>query len=126
MKRGFTILELMAAIVVISIGVLGAYSVVQQIFSATFVSSTRLTATYLAQEGIENIRNIRDINWLQGNDWDEGMVNNSESDVLPEYNRETTISDNPDGSIKVLVKVTFLGRGNNQEIIVEENLYDWK
>jgi len=126
MKKGFTILELMIAVVVISIGVLGAYSVVQQIFSITFISSTRLTSAYLAQEGIEKTRNTRDANWLQGNDWDDGIVNKSESNILPKYNRETTISSNPDGSLKVSVKVTFSGRGDNQEIIVEENLYDWK
>lgn len=57
-------IEVIVAIFVMTVGVLGAYSVVQQIIVYTSISSSRLTAAYLAQEGIEIVRNIRDTNWL--------------------------------------------------------------
>jgi len=72
-KAGFTLLEVIFAIFVISVGVMGAYSVIQKTMSETYQSSFRLTAAYLAQEGIEIVRNIRDNNWLQGVAWNNGL-----------------------------------------------------
>lgn len=76
-KKGFTMIEVLAAIYVITVGVMGIFSLVQQIISFTDISSSRLTAIYLAQEGIEIVRNIRDGNWLEGRivevSWDEGL-----------------------------------------------------
>lgn len=126
MSRGFTILELLAAILVIAIGVLSAYTVTQQIIAYTFSSASRLTGAYLAKEGIEIIRNIRDTNWLEGAYWRDGIFNTSENNVLLNYNRETTISSNPDESINVSVEVSWDIRGDDGIIIVQENLYDWK
>lgn len=71
-RKGFTLIELIIVIFVLAIGVLGVYSVYSQIISYTTISLSRLTASYLAQEGIEIVRNIRDTNWLEGasNPWD--------------------------------------------------------
>ena len=60
--KGFTILEVLVAIFVITIGVISAFNVVQNINIFSRVNSSRLTATYLAQEGVELIRNRRDSN----------------------------------------------------------------
>ena len=70
LKKGFTMLEVIFAIFVILVGVLGSYTVIQKTISYTYQSSLRLTAAYLAQEGIEVVRNIRDANWVQGEAWD--------------------------------------------------------
>ena len=72
-KRGFTMVEVLIAIFVVTIGVVGSYIILQQIFVNTFISSSRLTAAYLAKEGFEIVRNVRDSNWIAGNDWDEGL-----------------------------------------------------
>ncbi len=37
------------------------------------LSSSRLTAIYLTQEGMEIVRNIRDTNWLEGALWNDGL-----------------------------------------------------
>lgn len=75
-NKGFTLLEIIVAIFVLLVGVLGAYSVTQQIISYTHSAANRLTAAYLAKEGIEIVRNIRDTNWLEGssNPWDEDLT----------------------------------------------------
>ncbi len=128
-RQGFTILELMAAVTVMIIGVLGAYSIVQNMFALTFDSSIRLTAAYLAQEGMENVRSTRDDNWLNDKPWHQGITLNQpqvETNVIPNYNRETTVT--MDGENKVMnveVKVIFNGKGGTKELIVEEKLYDW-
>jgi len=43
---------------------LASYSMVQKMLIYTFTSSARLTAAYLAEEGIEVVRNIRDNAWM--------------------------------------------------------------
>jgi hypothetical protein len=78
-KKGFTLLEAVIGIFIIVVGLVGGLSAVLQIVSLSSVSSGRLTAAYLAQEGIEIIRNIRDTNWLEARTatstpWDEGLT----------------------------------------------------
>ena len=63
-KKGFTIIELVITIFILSFGVIGVFSAFSIITILTSDSADRLTATYLAQEGMEIIRNIRDKNWL--------------------------------------------------------------
>ena len=73
-NKGFTVLELLAAILVITIGVLTAYSVTQRIFIQTIDSANRIHAVYLAKEGVEIVRNIRDTNWIEWSPgWDDGL-----------------------------------------------------
>ena len=88
---GFTILELIVAIFVMTVGVLGAYAVVQQIIVYNSISSSRLTAAYLAQEGIELVRNIRDTNWLTVPSvaWNNGL---GAGDYEADWNDETLTS----------------------------------
>lgn len=127
-KNGFTILELMVTIVVILIGVLGAYSVIQDILLSTAKSSNRLTATYLAQEGIELIRNERDTNWIIGppTSWTNNILNiNNVENVLTHYERITRTSLN-ENALNVIVEVSWDIRGSSGIISVEERLYDWK
>jgi len=76
LNKGFTILEVIIAIFVVTIGVLAAYTVTQQMISYTYRSASRLTAVYLAMEGIEIVRNIRDTNWLESApSWKDGLIN---------------------------------------------------
>lgn len=73
-QKGFTLLELTVAIFVIMVGIVGALSALQKATSTTFVSSSKLTAAYLAQEGIEIVRNLRDTNWIADLSWDNGII----------------------------------------------------
>ena len=73
MNKGFTLLEVIFAIFVISIGVLSAYSVIQKTISEIYQSSLHLTAAYLVQEGVEIVRNKRDANWSGGAAWNSGL-----------------------------------------------------
>jgi len=66
-------IELLIAIFIIAISLIAIYGVTQTILSGARVSIFRFKATYLAQEGIEIIRNIRDNNIISGNDWNAGF-----------------------------------------------------
>ncbi|MFH1822647.1 MAG: prepilin-type N-terminal cleavage/methylation domain-containing protein [Patescibacteria group bacterium] len=72
-KNGFSILEVIAAIFIISLGLIGVLSLILQNIQVQYVNRNMLIGTELAQEGIELIRNIRDDNWLAGRDWDNGL-----------------------------------------------------
>ncbi|OIO48901.1 hypothetical protein COX74_02040 [bacterium (Candidatus Gribaldobacteria) CG_4_10_14_0_2_um_filter_41_16] len=79
-KLGFTLLEIMVAIAVFSVGILGVYALVPMAILLGSENSDRFTAAQLALEGLEIVRNIRDSNWLEQNSnpsnlWNEGLDN---------------------------------------------------
>lgn len=74
-STGFTMLEMIIAIFILVTAIIGSYSVFSRIMVSTSIISSKLIASYLAQEGIEITRNIRDTNWLKGLSWDNSLTN---------------------------------------------------
>lgn len=152
MNKGFTILEVLITMLIVTIGGLAAYAMVQQIVFATFASGYRLTAAFLAKEGIEIVRNIRDTNWLEQEDWDNDLVAgdweadfndglllsyaerklrfsssfyNYDSGTETRYKRKITITPDGPDKLKISVGVEWIERGDIYTITVQENLYNW-
>lgn len=73
-KEGFSLAEVIVAIFIITIGITGSLSLISYSISSAAVGKSQIIATSLAQEGMEIIRNIRDSNWLEDVDWDDGLV----------------------------------------------------
>ena len=78
-SKGFTIIELMVAIVILSFGIMGAYGAFFPFVNATYAISQKFTAAYLAQEGLEITRNIRDNNFIARSrgrniQWSDGLL----------------------------------------------------
>lgn len=78
-QRGFTILESIVAILVLSLSVSGVFSAVQQSLSQAIIAKDEVKAFYLAQEAVEIIRNKRDINQLDkinggSRTWLDGII----------------------------------------------------
>ncbi len=67
LSKGFTLLEVIAAIFLLTTGVIGILSLISQTIVSTQITSSRLVASYLAQEGIEIVKNLRDTNFLKIN-----------------------------------------------------------
>jgi len=65
-KRGFSLIELIVAIFFVSVALPGILSAISKAMEEAEDSTLRLRAIYLAQEGIEIVRNIRDTKWLNG------------------------------------------------------------
>lgn len=59
-KKGFTIVESLASIAILVTAIIGTMSAVQTGISSYIFSKDQITAFYLAQEGFEQIRNLRD------------------------------------------------------------------
>ncbi len=85
--QGFTLIEVVIALFLVIVGIGGAFTLIQQVISFISISSSKLTAAYLSQEGIEIVRNVRDTNWLEGgtNPWDEGLTDCSTGCIV-DYN----------------------------------------
>jgi prepilin-type N-terminal cleavage/methylation domain-containing protein len=85
-KKGFTVIEVMVALFIIVTGIVGISGLLSQTVASSSLVSSKLIAGYLAQEGIEIVRNIRDSNWLEQRSepaifWDQGIpVGNWEAD----------------------------------------------
>jgi prepilin-type N-terminal cleavage/methylation domain-containing protein len=73
-KNGFTLIELVIAIFILVVAIIGVYNAFSIIVVMTTDSSSRFTAAYLAQDGMEIIRNIRDNNWVLDQPWKTGLT----------------------------------------------------
>ena len=79
-QAGFTVLEALIAISIIVIGVGGVFGLTSRTVADSSANNNKLVAVYLAQEGIEIVRNIRDTNYLKirqavpGAAWDDGII----------------------------------------------------
>jgi len=153
-NRGFTLLEVSVAIFILSLGVAGAFTLIQKTAIFTPITISRVTAAYLLQEGFEIVRNIRDGNWLEGEEWNDGIREGdweidyktrnlketylgrylkidsdgfySYSDGTPtKFKRKITILKSDTEVIEILVEIQWQERGKNYSLSGQENLYNW-
>ena len=71
--KGFTLVEALVAITILITGILSALTLVTRALYSTSIIQDRIIASFLAQEGIEFIRQKRDTNFIekfQGDDRD--------------------------------------------------------
>ncbi len=62
-QSGFSIIEVMAVVFIVSVGMVGMMTLVNQSIQAQRLNRHSLVAYQLAQEGVELVRVIRDSNW---------------------------------------------------------------
>lgn len=81
-KKGFTLVEALIAMSVLIIGIFSGFVLVTRALYNAAVIQDRLTASFLAQEGVELVRQIRDTNFIkildnQSIDWRNGLEDGS-------------------------------------------------
>ena len=92
-EKGFTILETLFAIVVITVGLVGVIGLIVYTISISRVSPDKVIAANLAQEGIEIVRNIRDSNWIEDVSWDKDIPLGNSVPIFTDSNRNDWPSD---------------------------------
>ncbi|MDD4989765.1 MAG: type II secretion system protein [Candidatus Pacebacteria bacterium] len=150
---GFTLIEIIIAITVMTIGIVGSYAVVPAMVRNQAVNLDEFTASQLAHEAMEIVRNFRDTNWLNDLDWKAGLLACSsgceidyndpgfssfqdrflqiDSNGLFNYGlgasskfkRKIIIQEQGD-ALNVKIQVLWNGKGSPFE--AEENFYDWR
>lgn len=92
--KGFSLIEVLVAITVLIVGLVGVVGLIVYNISISRASPEKVIAVNLAQEGIEVVRNIRDSNWLAGNDWKENIKGTgNEKTGRIEYNNVGGLKD---------------------------------
>lgn len=81
-NKGFSILEVVIAMGIITVGLLGVSSLALQNLQVETINKNYLVASMLAQEGMELVRNVRDTNFLKANDWKTGSGAGTDSDIV--------------------------------------------
>ena len=140
-RAGFTLVEALVALTVLSIGLIGAYSAATStLFLATSLKNSMI-ASGLAQEGTEVIRAIRDTNWFAEASFDTGL---STGTYEVEWNSVPPLTNYQDrflyrgsgGRYKYAVtpggvltifkrKITVTNPGNGQDVTVVSEV-TWK
>lgn len=69
-RRGFTLIEILIAIFVFSVGILAVLSLVTQNLRTMHGADVHRSAAFLAQESLSLLSHIRDTNVANGVSWD--------------------------------------------------------
>jgi prepilin-type N-terminal cleavage/methylation domain-containing protein len=81
-SRGFTLIETLVAVFILSVSIAGPLTVASRALSAALVAKNQITAFYLAQDAIEYIRFARDTNKLSGaTNWLTGAGSTAPIDI---------------------------------------------
>lgn len=77
-NKGFTLVESLVAVAILSLSILSAFTAVQGSLQYSINTKDQITAFYLIQEAMEYVKNIRDENALMalsgaGNTWLTGL-----------------------------------------------------
>lgn len=72
-RRGFSLAEVIIALGILTFGLIAIASLLLQNMQVEVLNKNYLVASMLAQEGVELVRNVRDENWVQFNDWLEDI-----------------------------------------------------
>ena len=119
-NKGFTLIELVIAIFILVVAIIGVYNAFSTIVIMTTDSSSRFTAAYLAQDGMEIIRNIRDNNWVKNTttktDWKTGLTG-CEAGCEADYKTGT--------SQEITPLRGYLGGGNYLKINNDDGFYSY-
>ena len=83
-NNGQLLIELMVAMSVMVIGLLGIFAVLSQTIGLNKIASNQYVAANLASEGIEVVKNILDTNTINNRPWNEGLSVNGDYGV--QYN----------------------------------------
>ncbi|HAU40296.1 MAG: hypothetical protein UV80_C0001G0054 [Candidatus Peregrinibacteria bacterium GW2011_GWF2_43_17] len=73
-KKGFTLVEVLIAVAVLATTLTAMATLVIVTMRANQANMNTLQAYYLAEQGIEAMRNTRDSNWLQNYSWNKGFA----------------------------------------------------
>jgi len=73
-NKSFSLLGVLIAIYIITMGIIGIIGLMANTITRSKITGNGVVAIGLAQEGIEIVKDIRGTNWMNGDAWDEGII----------------------------------------------------
>lgn len=132
-NRGFSIVEIVVASSVLAFLIVGLASAYLNFNNYSLASGLRMRAFFLAEEGLEATRNIRDNNFanlIAGNyglSKSGGQWNfSSNSEIIDEFSRQITISEIDARTKKIESKISWLKGLAPSSIILTTYLTNWQ
>ena len=127
-KSGFTLIEVLTALFVLTMGMVGVTALLTRTASFTAGVNSTLTASFLSQEGLEIARNTRDTNFLKIRkglpvQWDNGLA---QGDPPPApFQRTITVAQLSPGILEVSAKVSWTEKGAQKSVTASTYLTNW-
>lgn len=78
LQKGFTLIETLVAISILLLSIIGPMEIAARGLFSAYYARDEITAYYLAQEGVEYVRNLRDTKYLV--DFKEGQIKSRSAD----------------------------------------------
>jgi prepilin-type N-terminal cleavage/methylation domain-containing protein len=133
-NKGFTLVETLVSISIFSMAILGLLSVLASSITNTTYAKQKMAADYLAQEGIEYMRNVRDtlvlydpVNAQHG--WDTfkvaSMVYPITNPDFIGFTRTITLTPVSSDEVRISSNVSWKQGSENYNITFSENLFNW-
>jgi len=131
---GFTLVETLIAISIFSVSIVAMMSILGRGISDVNYAKKKLTASYLAQEGIEYVRNMRDnavlYTDITGNDW-ATFRDGTLASITPSPPVDSSFTRaiqkiviNPN-EVKIYSTVSWNQGSGPISISLTENLFNW-
>jgi len=114
MKNGFTLIEVLLAVFIITVAVLGLYNGINYSYHSVETAKEIFVASYLAEEGIELVKNIRDSNFVTpGASFNQGLSNCTSSfGCRIDYDDNSLTQNTDEASSKTLLWINASGAYN--------------
>jgi len=107
-KAGFSLVEIITVLLVISIGMAGTLALITQSVQGQNLNKNTLVAYQLAQEGVELIRFVRDNNWRKAQSWDTSL---SDGNYYMDYTNDAPT---------LMPSLTFNGRLSAGRLVLDD------
>jgi prepilin-type N-terminal cleavage/methylation domain-containing protein len=134
-KSGFTLVETLVGLSIFTVALIAFTGVLASGIANTNYVKQKIVAGYLAQEGVEYARNLRDNAILYNASgpqagWDAFKTTNLSYPVnsvdFPGLTRVITMTSIAGGNeVKITSTVSWTQRSGNYNIVFSENLFNW-
>lgn len=129
-RSGFTLIEVLAALFVLTMGIVAIVALLSRTASFTARVNSNLIASFLSQEGLEIARNTRDTNFLKirkglSVQWNDGLAQ-GEQPQAP-FQRTITVTQ-VQGNLDILEvssQVTWVEKGVPKSVTASTYLTNW-
>ena len=132
-KKAFTLVETLVAISIFTMAILGLMSILSKGVTDTSYAKQKMTASYLAQDGIEYVRNLRDTDVLYtettSKNWttfiNELTAGISYPSPDPIFTRTITWVSVSATEVKIISTVSWNQGSGPHSVVFSESLHNW-